>query len=218
MLMVGEQQVLLSHLPMFHSPHDMQVLLEVSLSAAGGDPLNTYRNDRKATGTKLYTWVPRPFILSGLVAAPANAFVMVGTFFRGHFERGGVAITSDAVQATDGRLLFSRRFNPSDPPATERRYLIFGSRSEPFQAHEITAPPDFDQVTGIEISTLPADWPADWDGTAVALKIEGPGLRPDAPLREGDRIRANRVDAPAAGALSITVRTEFYFETGDLAS
>jgi hypothetical protein len=91
---------------------------------------------------------------------------------------------------------------------------MFGSRTEPFLAHEITKPPDFDQTTAIDITALPADW----DDAAVALKIEGSGPPPDAPLREGEQICATLVDAPATGALSVTVRKEFYFESGDLAS
>ena len=35
MLMVGETPLLMSHLPMFHSPHDYQILLETSLTAPG---------------------------------------------------------------------------------------------------------------------------------------------------------------------------------------
>jgi hypothetical protein len=38
MLMVGEARVLMSHLPMFHAPHDQQIILETSLSAPGFDP------------------------------------------------------------------------------------------------------------------------------------------------------------------------------------
>ena len=47
MLMVGEDRSLMSHLPMFHSPHDYQLLLEVNLSAPGSDPLKTYLDDRR---------------------------------------------------------------------------------------------------------------------------------------------------------------------------
>jgi hypothetical protein len=88
MLIVGATRVLMSHLPMFHPPHDYQVLLEVSLSAAGSDPLQTYIDDRRASKSKLYTWLPKPFLLSDLVADPKVPLNMVGVIYRGHFERG----------------------------------------------------------------------------------------------------------------------------------
>ena len=35
MLMVGSQQIYLSHLPMFHGPHDYRVIVEADLGQAG---------------------------------------------------------------------------------------------------------------------------------------------------------------------------------------
>jgi hypothetical protein len=58
MLMVGEARVLMSHLPMFHAPHDYQIILETSLSVPGFDPRKKYVDDRNATQTRIYTWVP----------------------------------------------------------------------------------------------------------------------------------------------------------------
>ncbi|MBR1366611.1 MULTISPECIES: hypothetical protein [Bradyrhizobium] len=46
MLMVGEARVLMSHLPMFHAPHDQQIILETTLSAPGFDPQRKYVDDR----------------------------------------------------------------------------------------------------------------------------------------------------------------------------
>jgi hypothetical protein len=85
MLIIGETRLLMSHLPMFHPPHDCQVLL----SAPGSDPLKTYLDDGKASKSKVYTWVPKPFQLSALLAHPKIPLTMIGTIFRGHFERGG---------------------------------------------------------------------------------------------------------------------------------
>ena len=58
MLIVGEQTVFLSHLPMFGSPHDYQVILEAGFAKPGGNPQADYFNDRKRTGTKQYTLEP----------------------------------------------------------------------------------------------------------------------------------------------------------------
>ncbi len=55
MLIVGEQTVFLSHLPIFGSPHDYQVILEAAFVKPGSDPQADYFSDRKRTGTKIYT-------------------------------------------------------------------------------------------------------------------------------------------------------------------
>lgn len=216
MLMVGEARVLLSHLPMFHAPHDWQIVLEARLLASGFDPHKKYVDDRNATKTRIYTWVPKPFVLSDLLASHPAA--MVGTIFRGHFERGGVAITANDVEARVERILYSRRLVASDPRLAERRYVMVGSSSEPFLAHLITRPPDFDQVTAIEIDAPSPDWLANWDGVGMTLRIDGTESSPNTTLREGDQVSATRLDGPAAGSVMLTVRREFYLETGDLAS
>ena len=84
MLMVGEARVLLSHLPMFHAPHAQQIILEASLLAPSFDPKKKYVNDRNATQTRIYTWMPKPFVLSDLLASRPGPPTMVGTIFRGH--------------------------------------------------------------------------------------------------------------------------------------
>ena len=58
MLIVGEETIYVSHLPMWMQPHNFQVILEVTF--AGPDqPQARYVADRKATGTRLYTLNPR---------------------------------------------------------------------------------------------------------------------------------------------------------------
>jgi hypothetical protein len=216
MLMIGESRLLMSHLPMFHSPHDYQILLEVSLTAPGSDPLKTYLDDRKASKSKVYTWVPTPFHLSALVADRSAHPIMVGTIFRGHFERGGIPITANDVVARVERVFYAGRLDPKAQPLTELRYLMFGSSAEPFLAHLITRPPDFDQILAAEIKASPPGWLGAWDGGILALRIEG--RSPGEALREGEQVQAARLDDPAAEAFAIAMPIEYYLETGDLAS
>jgi hypothetical protein len=143
---------------------------------------------------------------------------MVGTIFRGHFERGGIAITADDVEARVERIPYSRRLVASDPPLAERRYVMFGSLSEPFLAHVITRPPDFDQIMAIEIAAPSSDWLAGWEGIGIALKIDGSDRLLNTALREGHQVKATRLDGLATDSAVLTVRREFYLETSDLAS
>jgi len=158
MLIVGEAKIYLSHLPMFHSPHDYQVLLEVSLHETGGDPERVYREDRRISGERVYTGAPKAFALPTLLAPPGRAAVMEGTIFRGHFERGGKPITSGQVTANVTRLCYGRKFTPAVDGPQFLTYLLFGSSVEPFVAHLISRPLDFDQVLSVASVQLPFDW------------------------------------------------------------
>ncbi|HEV7879407.1 hypothetical protein [Bradyrhizobium sp.] len=218
MLIVGEIRVLMSHLPMFHSPHDYQMLLETTLSAPGSDPFKTYLKDRKASMEKVYTWVPKPFQLSVLAANPPAPLTMMGSIFRGHFERGGVAITADDVEAKVTRVLYARRLTPETPPPADLRYLIFGSPAEAFVAHRIARAPDFDQIMAAKFTTPAPDWLKAWDGAAIELGVAGTGHSPGVPLQQGAEVQVTRLDNQAAETFTLSLPTEFYLETGDLAN
>ena len=58
MLVIGEQTVYVSHLPMFMSPHDYQVILEVNLSNGGSAVHAAYVKDRKTNAASLCTLEP----------------------------------------------------------------------------------------------------------------------------------------------------------------
>jgi hypothetical protein len=47
MAVIGQKSVFLSHLPMFGSPHDYQVIVEAELTKTGADPQQVYFDDRK---------------------------------------------------------------------------------------------------------------------------------------------------------------------------
>ena len=58
MLIVGEEAIFVSHLPMWLAPHNFQVILEVTFRGPD-QPQASYIDDRKTTGTRLYTLNPR---------------------------------------------------------------------------------------------------------------------------------------------------------------
>jgi hypothetical protein len=143
MLVFGKSHVFLSHLPLFHTPHDYQVLLRARLGtdAEGRDAEAVYLEDRKATDTVLYTLEPEPFVLPDQVKA-RKAFR--ATLYRGHFERGGTPIARGVRVSIESVLHFRRlaRGGKPDPGA----YLAFGTPEETYLAHYLLGPPDFDQI------------------------------------------------------------------------
>jgi len=213
MLMVGEAKVLLSHLPMFMSPHDFQVIFEVTLREPNADPASVYLQSRRTSSERIYTWVPKPFVLPSLFTAPGSAAGMQGTVVRGHFERGGKPITSDQVHADITRVMFSHKLTPTDTAPPRLRYLLFGSPGEAFVAHVITRPPDFDHV----LSVLLPQPPVGWDGRALLLEFPGRDNTHDRRLKEGEELDATIVANPPS-SVRIKVQREFYDETGDLES
>lgn len=147
MLLVGEHRLWVSHLPMFHVPHNYQAIAEVTLPAS---PLSAYRADRAAHPESLYTIAPSTnWVLP-------NEFKAGGRFladlYRGHFERGGEVLLED-VEVSVAKLVHLRRFEPGDSNGGEE-WIAFGSQSEHFLAHRITSAPDFDQV--VELDGAPA--------------------------------------------------------------
>src|SRR5437762_11137053 len=100
MLVVGEQTVFLSHLPMFgsedpkrddFSPHRFQVILEATFTKRGNDVKEIYAmNRRQNRATKMYTLQPERFVLQRLAATdprrpPLTSFK--ASVFRDHLER-----------------------------------------------------------------------------------------------------------------------------------
>ena len=148
MLIVGEQTAFLSHLPLFASPHDYQVILEVTFAKAGSDPQADYFNDRKRSGTKIYTLEPDRFVLPQLAAAtPLRSFK--ANIYRGHFERfpneraKEAARIGEAVNVTVTRVIHFRKFDPAAGKSARLEYLLFGKGTEIFAAHVITGAPGF---------------------------------------------------------------------------
>ncbi len=60
MMIVGEQTIFLSHLPMFHSEHRFQVIVEAAFDQDGTPLDRMYADDRrKHPDVRMYTLVPR---------------------------------------------------------------------------------------------------------------------------------------------------------------
>lgn len=76
-----------SHLPMFHQPHDIQVLLEIELQPAH---LQQLLMRELQMSSELWTISPQTFDLNQLSPTTARPLLSFqADIFRGHFERGG---------------------------------------------------------------------------------------------------------------------------------
>jgi hypothetical protein len=142
MAVVGEETIYLSHLPMFHSPHDYQVIFEVNLNEKAKA---TYLASKRTFAETVYTIAPESFVLPEMVENPKPFHAAL---YRGHFERGGEAITDVIITIT--RVVHFKKFDPHQPKLGSARFFLFGKGKEKFLAHEISAKPDFDQILAVE--------------------------------------------------------------------
>jgi hypothetical protein len=146
MMMMGNEVVYASHLPMFHSPHDYQIILELRLSEADKAK---YLTDRLAhTEELIYTLEPEVFVLPEMVY---HTKIFKGSIYRGHFERGGTKIM-DNISFVIEQVVYIKQFQEQEIRPPYLHYILFGNEKEQFLAHQIAAKPDFDEILSIRIS------------------------------------------------------------------
>lgn len=142
MLLFGDEPLYLSHLPMFQSPHNFQVILQVRFDDAVRELL-------RADGDGLHTFEPVKFHITELApdGNPPTRSSVEGTIYHGHFERGGQPIASGVVADVENVVYFGELDVEADHSAhQDLTYLCFGPAGKLHLAHRITASPDFDQM------------------------------------------------------------------------
>jgi hypothetical protein len=184
----GREGLYASHLPMFHTPHDSQIVLRFRLADAAADRA---LREELAARPRLWTLDPETFDLLRLApghARPLREFD--ARFFEGHFERGGKP-QAGAQRVVVEEVLMFRRLQPAPRDAALGRYRVIGRGGEWFAFKMIDRRPDFDHIVRL-------DAPAVRGEVDVALQ----GLaRPDAAVQRAFQARG---------------LTEIYFETDDL--
>jgi hypothetical protein len=200
MLVFGKTQVYLSHLPMFHAPHDYQLIAELELPSAA---LEIYRQSlAQYPEETIYTLVPERLALPDLVAHPHPFHA---DLYRGHFERGGTVIAG-GLTVNLGNVLYWKKFVPGARKPDHAVNILLGSPTEAFLAHYIVAKPDYDQV--LELGQ---------NAAAVAgstVIVDSTAQLFDQPLKAGQQLRLLPRDGSAA--IDADVHRELYLETDDL--
>lgn len=218
MLMVGDGPIYLSHLPMFHAPHDYQVILEVTLLKEGADPTATYTQDRAVTGERLYTVVPEPFVLTEIFAPPGTPArtSFRARLVRGHFERGGQTFMS-GVTIKVTRVIMAKKLESNAPALANLKYVVFGDSSQLFAAHLIQRMPDFDHVVAARIDSGVLDESLAQELRAGSI-VSFPGITNDVAhaLGQESAVTGEATLGGQTHELGLQVGSEFYLETGDL--
>jgi hypothetical protein len=217
MLLFGDKKVYLSHLPLFSmAVHRYQVLLEVTLTKAGGDPQAAYLKDRLAhPAISIYTFDPAPFVLPELDPKDQKRKSFIGRTVRGHFERKGNVQIEEGVTATVNRVIHFQAFAKDPAPLSQLQYLLFGEPDDAFVSHVITKPPDFDHVLAVK---LDHKFSAEELGRGVRLTF--PGRANTVAQRLAEAPLTAEFVAPGRDTVTVQIqrRSEIYFEEGELKS
>ncbi len=193
----GKSGLFASHLPMFHAPHDTQMLLRFHLADAGQDAL---LRKSLTTHPTLWTLAPQSFDLLRFAPGHADPIKQFSAHvFEGHFERHGQERMAAQTVVVDQVLMF-RRLNPACRTAQVGRYIVVGADSDWFAVKEIDRRPDFDHIVRLR-SGGPAK--------AKAIIVATPTLEPTSPSILNNALTQQ---------LGVGWRGEqtLYFETDDL--
>jgi hypothetical protein len=221
-MVVGEQTVYLSHLPMFDPrfpEHHFQVILEVKLTQPD-DAQATYTEDRQShPDVRMYTMNPKAFDITELDPQNSRRTTLTGDVFRGHFERESELLIRRAT-AEVARVVRFHRFEPGARPREHLEYLLFGKAPDLFLAHVLVGAPDFDQILGVTVSS--GEVSAEDLERGVRVQIPGRANNVRTRIQPGERVtaQAQRPGAQGDGPLELQLEagTEFYFEEGEMRS
>jgi hypothetical protein len=146
----GKDGLYASHLPMFHAPHDYQVILRVHLADAAQDAALRARLEGKAA---LWTVAPEKFELDRLAPRAANPLrAFKADMVLGHFEQGGTTQYAGATVVVE-RVLLYRRLSARTKRSAGAHYMAVGDGARRFLAKRIDSRPDFDHIVAIEGGT-----------------------------------------------------------------
>lgn len=195
----GKQGLYASHLPMFHAPHDYQVVLQVHLA----DPALDARLRQQLDGhTALWTLEPERFELARLLpAAPLPLRQFHATVVRGHFEKDGKAEPGyGAAAIIVERVLLMRQLSPAPAVNAGARYLQVGDGTQRFLVKRIDSRPDFEHIVA---------WTSPAQGPHGDIMVAKSGLRetPAATVQQALRTQLGQ---------TARLRDTLYFSTEDV--
>ena len=147
LLFGGPDALYASHLPMFHAPHDYQVILQVRLADQAQDAALRKRLGNRA---ELWTLDPEKFELDRLAPGartPVTRFK--ANLVQGHFEQGGKTEYTGAGVLVE-KVLYFRQLSALPARSAVARYLQLGAGKQRFLVKQIDSRPDFDHVLAVQ--------------------------------------------------------------------
>jgi hypothetical protein len=144
MVLFGDKTTYMSHLPMFHAPHDYQLVAQISVGEITRGALFDYEQ-LKSAGHSLFTLVPKPMDLTQVISGQITQFQAL--LYDGHFEKEGTSLGT--VQVTVQKILVSKKLEPAS--AEKGKFLVFGKADEYYAVHLIDGKPNYDGIFNVSI-------------------------------------------------------------------
>ena len=121
-VLFGKEKLYASHLPMFHAPHDKQVVFTYEVDQTIKEQIVLNQDNQ------YLTFVPAPFDLNKFVAAP---FAITGDIYLGHFEKEGVLLLS-GVTLKNPKIEFLKENLHLAGRQTLPSFKIFGTKNDTY--------------------------------------------------------------------------------------
>lgn len=210
----GADRVYLSHLSMFSMrEHAMQVIVQAEFVEPNGSASTTYADDRRShPKQKLYTLDPAAFVLPDILptdSKPPARTTLEADLYRDHVEKDNPdkELIAAGIDVHILQVIHARRYDPHAHPLSALEYVLFGDLTEPYLAHFITRPPDFDQILRV---TIDGDLSAELLASGSRLTI------PNRANTLNDRLKEGEASVPAVlhsagGDITVEVKPEVEF-------
>lgn len=141
MVLVGSPDAaFLSHIPMFQTPHDVQMIVAGKLVSPTPLPASF--------ASSTFTFLPDLASLDAL--RNGRLAELRGTVFAGNFEQGGRAV-ANGVRFVFERVVHQHVLDRNEKQP-ELTYLVFGTAKETYAVHRIAGAPSFDEILRVELT------------------------------------------------------------------
>jgi hypothetical protein len=173
-----------------------------------------------ATRNKSSTrWTPR-FVLPDILptdSKPPARTTLEADLYRDHVEKDNPEkeLIAEGIDVHILRVGHARRYDPHARPLSALEYVLFGDVTEPYLAHFITRPPDFDQILRV---TIDGDLSAELLASGSRLTIPNRANTLNDRLKEGEAtVSAVLHTGNSDIAVEVKPEVEFYCNSdGDL--
>ena len=150
----------MSHIPMFHQPHDYQIVMDVKLEHPDIGPDDNF-------GRELHTFVPDKFSLGDLLNGKLDK--IEGTLYEGNFEAEGSRPLQQGVTAKIEHILHSHHLSQDTEGPKDLEYLLYGDRQDAYLVHPISGNAGFDQILSVDCQQVTATDQELKDGILISL-------------------------------------------------
>lgn len=132
-----------SHLPMFHAPHDMQVVMKIELT---DEQAQTALQSALVEQSEYWTLAPQRFDLTQLAqSGEGGIWRFSGDLYQGHFERGG-KLTFEKQTIAVKEVILRHQLDSQEVPHSVYMRLSPERADRYFYAQVIQGQPNIDRI------------------------------------------------------------------------